>query len=187
MDKRERIERALNFEAPDRPPYVDSFQHAGLIHHYTDRSDNPAWTTTDVIRLAARVADMVQGWGLGPSLSVGERSVDLDGITWETRGWYPNIVARPFRGADDYAMALEREIGHIRRSAPDAPTEIASSTTVEPAPIATPPPASAARMTSTSSPEFASVMKKNADPVASSSAIPMRQSFAGKADVELVS
>ena len=121
MDKRERIERALNFEAPDRPPYVDSFQHAGLIHHYTDRSDSPAWTTTDVIRLAARVADMVQGWGLGPSLSVGERSVDRHGITWETRRWYSNIVARPFRGADDYAMALEREIERIRRSAPDYP------------------------------------------------------------------
>ena len=37
MDKRERIERALNFDSPDRVPYVDSFQHAGLIHYYTDK------------------------------------------------------------------------------------------------------------------------------------------------------
>jgi len=32
MTKRERIERALNFDSPDRIPYVDSVQQAGLIH-----------------------------------------------------------------------------------------------------------------------------------------------------------
>jgi len=118
---RTRVERALNFEPPDRVPYADSFQHAGLIHHYTDRSDSLSWTTTDVIALASRVADMVQGWGLGPSMSKGERSTDRHGIVWETNEWYSNIVARPFRDAGDYAAALEREIARIRKSAPDYP------------------------------------------------------------------
>jgi len=121
MNKRERIERALNFDAPDRVPYVDSFQHAGLIHYYTDKSGSPAWTTTDVIKLAGKVADMVQGWGLGPSLSIGDRSVDRHGITWETKGWYSDIVARPFNSADDYAMVLEKEIDCLRQSTPDYP------------------------------------------------------------------
>jgi hypothetical protein len=33
--KRDRVEQALNFVTPDRVPYTDSFQHAGLIHHYS--------------------------------------------------------------------------------------------------------------------------------------------------------
>jgi hypothetical protein len=121
MTKRERIERALNFDAPDCVPYVDSFQHAGLIHYYTDGVNSPAWTTQDVLKLAARVADMVQGWGLGPSLAKGKRSVDRHGITWETQEWYSNIVARPFRNAGDYTAALEREIRRIAQSSPDYP------------------------------------------------------------------
>ena len=121
MNKRDRVECALNFQTPDRVPYMDSFQHAGLIHYYTDKSDSPAWTTTDVIKLAGKVADMVQGWGLGPSMSTGERSVDRHGITWETMGWYSNIVARPFKSAGDYAVALEKEIERLRKSTPDYP------------------------------------------------------------------
>jgi len=115
-DKRERIERALNFNAPDRVPYTDSFQHAGLIHHYTDGAKIRSWTTIDVIKLAAKVADMVQGWGLGPSFSKGERSVDRHGITWETEEWYSNIVARPYKTADDYSIVLENEIKRIEKS-----------------------------------------------------------------------
>ena len=71
--KRERIERALHFEPPDRVPLTDSFQHAGLIHHYTDRSDSRGWTTADMVTLVSKVADMVRGWGLGPSLPKGRR------------------------------------------------------------------------------------------------------------------
>ncbi len=120
-DKRERIERALNFNVPDRVPYTDSFQHAGLIHHYTDGAKIRSWTTIDVIKLAAKVADMVQGWGLGPSFSKGERSVDRHGITWETEEWYSNIVARPYKTADDYSIVLENEIKRIEKSMPDYP------------------------------------------------------------------
>ena len=118
MDKRERIERALNFDSPDRVPYVDSFQHAGLIHHYTDKSDSQSWTTKEVIELASKVADMVQGWGLGPSLTKGQRSVDRHGITWETNEWYSNIVERPFKTVDDFAAVIEKEIKRLLDSAP---------------------------------------------------------------------
>jgi hypothetical protein len=121
VTKRERVERAINFDAPDRVPYVDSFQNAELIHYYTDRSDDKSWTTRQVIELASQVADMVQGWGLGPSLSSGTRSVDRHGIVWETEYWHSRIVKRPFQNAGDYADALEREIRRIRQSAPDYP------------------------------------------------------------------
>ncbi len=121
MNKRERIERALNFDSPDRVPYVDSFQHAGLIHHYTDNSDSQSWTTKEVIELASKVADMVQGWGLGPSLTKGERSVDRHGITWETNEWYSNIVERPFKTVDDFAAVIEKEIKRLLDSAPNYP------------------------------------------------------------------
>jgi len=121
MNKRERIERALNFDAPDRVPYTDSFQHAGLIHHYTDGSASTSWTTEGVLSLAGRVADMVQGWGLGPSLTKGQRSVDRHGIVWETDEWYSGIVERPFRNAGDYVGELEKEIERIRNAAPDYP------------------------------------------------------------------
>lgn len=121
MQKRERIERALNFETPDRVPYTDSFQHAGLIHHYTDKIKSSSWTTREVIQLAGKVADMVQGWGLGSSLSKGERSIDRHGIVWETDEWYSAIVERPFKSAGDYADALEKEIDRINRSSPDYP------------------------------------------------------------------
>lgn len=121
MKKRQRIERALNFDSPDRVPYVDSFQHAGLIHYYTDKSNSSSWTTKDVIALAGKVADMVQGWGLGPSMSKGDRSVDRHGITWETDEWYSGIVKRPFTSANDYVMVLEKEIDRIKSSMPDYP------------------------------------------------------------------
>lgn len=121
MTKRERIERVLNFQTPNRVPYADSFQHAGLIHHYTEKADSHSWTTMDVIKLASKVADMVQGWGLGPSLSKGERSVDRHGITWETNEWYSNIVQRPFKTVDDYVTVLEKEIKRIKDSSPDYP------------------------------------------------------------------
>jgi len=119
--KRDRVERSLNFVPPDRVPYTDSFQHAGLIHHYTGGRKSRSWTTMDVIKLAAKVADMVQGWGLGPSLSKGDRSTDRHGITWETNEWYSNIVARPFKSAGQYAIALEKEIKRIEQSTPDYP------------------------------------------------------------------
>ena len=121
MDKRERVERALNFDSPDRVPFVDSFQHAGLIHLYTDKSDSQSWTTPQVIKLASKVADMVQGWGIGPSLSTGERSVDRHGITWETGGWYSNLVERPFKTGDEFAVILEKEIKRLRDSMPNYP------------------------------------------------------------------
>jgi hypothetical protein len=121
MTGRERVERALNFARPDRVPYVDSFQHAGLIHYYTDRSDRADWTTRDVLGLAGRVADMVQGWGLGPSMPEGSRSTDRHGIVWETRGWYADIVHRPFKNASEYAKVLEAEIKRIHASSPDYP------------------------------------------------------------------
>ncbi len=121
MTGRERVERALNFARPDRVPYVDSFQHAGLIHYYTDRSDRADWTTRDVLELAGRVADMVQGWGLGPSMPNGSRSTDRHGIVWETRGWYAEIVHRPFKSSSDYVKVLEEEIKRIRASSPDYP------------------------------------------------------------------
>lgn len=121
MTKRERIERALNFDFPDRVPYVDSFQHAGLIHKYTDKTNSCSWTTKEVIILASKVADMVQGWGLGSSMSKGERSVDRHGIIWETNEWYSGIVQRPFTSANDYAIVLEKEITRIRSSMPDYP------------------------------------------------------------------
>ena len=104
-DKRERIERALNFDTPDRVPYTDSFQHAGLIHHYTDKVESKSLATSDVIELASKVADMVQGWGLGPSMCKGERSVDRHGIIWETDEWYSNLVERPFKTADELIRA----------------------------------------------------------------------------------
>lgn len=119
--KRERIECALNFEAPDRVPYTDSFQHAGLIHYYTDRSDRKTWTAQDVLALAGCVADMVQGWGLGASLSKGERSVDRHGLTWQTDEWYSMIVDRPFKSTRDYVLVLEKEIERIRHSSPNYP------------------------------------------------------------------
>ena len=121
MTKRERVERALNFDSPDRAPYADSFQHAGMIHHYTDGSSRDDWSAAQVLELASRVADVVQGWGIGPSLSHGVRSTDRHGITWETRGWYSDIVHRPFRNAGEYADALAREIERLRASAPDYP------------------------------------------------------------------
>jgi hypothetical protein len=120
-DKRERVEKALNFDMPDRVPFVDSFQHAGLIHYYTDKAGSASWQTLDVLKLAAKVADMVQGWGLGSSLSKGIRSTDRHGIVWETDEWYSNIVERPFKNADDYARALEKEIKRINISKPDYP------------------------------------------------------------------
>jgi len=121
MTKRERVERAINFDKPDRVPYVDSFQNAELIHYYTDGSAQRTWTTGQVLELARQVADMVQGWGLGPSLSTGERSIDRHGITWETDYWYSRIVERPFCRANDYAVVLEKEIKRIRQSSPDYP------------------------------------------------------------------
>lgn len=119
--KRKRIEKALNFDSPDRVPYADSFQHAGLIHHYTDKFNSKSWTTADVIKLASKVADMVQGWGIGPSLSKGERSVDRHGLTWETDEWYSNIVERPFKSAKDCVVVIEREIERIKASSPNYP------------------------------------------------------------------
>jgi hypothetical protein len=121
LTKRERIERALHFDHPDRVPYTDSFQHAGLIHYYSDQKKSPSWKTADVIKLAGRVADMVQGWGLGPSMSKGERSIDRHGITWETDGWYSNIVAQPFKTTQDYIAVLEQEIKRIKEAQPDYP------------------------------------------------------------------
>ena len=121
MNKRERVERAISWEAPDRVPYVDSFQHAGLIHYYTENARSDSWTTTDVVSLASKVADMVQGWGLGPSMSKGARSVDRHGLTWETDEWYSNIVERPFTNVDDCIAVIEREIERIQASSPDYP------------------------------------------------------------------
>ena len=121
ITKRERIERSLNFDHPDRVPYTDSFQHAGLIHYYTDQKKKRSWETQDVIKLAAQVADMVQGWGLGPSMSKGERSVDRHGITWETDEWYSNIVERPFKTTKDYIAVLEKEIKRIKDASPNYP------------------------------------------------------------------
>ena len=106
ISKRERIEKALNFETPDRVPYTDSFQHAGLIHHYTDKANSRSWKTTDVIKLASKVADMVQGWGIGSSLSKGKRSVDRHGLIWETDEWYSNVVERPFKNVDECAAVI---------------------------------------------------------------------------------
>ena len=119
MDKRERIERALSFDLPDRAPYVDSFQHTGLIHHYTDKVESKSWTTTDVIKLASKVADMVQGWGLGPSMSKGERSVDRHGITWETDQWYSNIVATGIDGLNPCEPHSHMDVDKVRESYPD--------------------------------------------------------------------
>jgi hypothetical protein len=121
MKKRERVELALNFEKPDRVPYTDSFQHAGLIHYYTDKTKCTSWSTRNVIKLAGKVADMVQGWGLGPSLSKGQRSVDRHGIVWETDEWYSAIVDRPFKNAGDYLAVLEKEIVRLNQSSPDYP------------------------------------------------------------------
>jgi hypothetical protein len=122
IKKRERIERALNFEKPDRVPYTDSFQNAELIHYYTDKKIGlRTWTAMDVIKLAAKVADMVQGWGLGSSLSKGIRSTDRHGIVWETDEWYSAIAERPFKDADDYALVLAKEITRINNSKPDYP------------------------------------------------------------------
>ncbi len=121
MDKRERIERALNFDSPDRVPYVDSFQHAALIHYYTDKAKSKSWTTADVIKLASRIADMVQGWGLGPSMSKGERSIDRHGIIWETDVWYSNLVERSFKTADEFAIVIAKEIKRLKDSAPNYP------------------------------------------------------------------
>ena len=120
-DKRQRIERVLNFDSPDRVPYVDSFQHAGLIHHYTDKANSRSWKTTDVIKLASKVADMVQGWGIGSSLSKGERSVDRHGLTWETDEWYSNVIERPFNSVDECAAVIEKEIERIKASSPNYP------------------------------------------------------------------
>ena len=121
ISKRERIDMALNFQSPDRVPYTDSFQHAGLIHHYTDKANSRSWQTTDVIKLASKVADMVQGWGIGSSLSKGERSVDRHGLTWETDEWYSNVLERPFKSADECAVVIEKEIERIKASSPNYP------------------------------------------------------------------
>jgi hypothetical protein len=121
LTKRERIECAINFETPDRVPYVDSFQNAPLIHHYTNSPMINSWTTKQVIELASRVADMVQGWGLGSSMSSGVRSVDRHGITWRTNHWYSEILERPFTSAGDFAAAIEKEINLVRKSTPDYP------------------------------------------------------------------
>ncbi len=72
MDKKERVERALAFDSPDRPPLCDSFQHTGIIHHYAEVPDRPDWTREEVCAAAGNAVDMVQGWGLGPSLKKGE-------------------------------------------------------------------------------------------------------------------
>jgi uroporphyrinogen decarboxylase len=47
--------------------------------------------------------------------------VDRHGITWETNEWYSNIVARPFKTADEYAIVLENKINQIEQSIPDYP------------------------------------------------------------------
>ena len=64
---------------------------------------------------------MVQGWGLGPSMSKGQRSVDRHGIVWETDRWYSNIVARPFKTIQDFIRELEKEVKRLRESMPDYP------------------------------------------------------------------
>jgi len=121
MDKRERVERALAFERPDRVPLCDSFQHAGVIHHYAGVGDREDWTTEEVCKAASCTVDMVQGWGLGPSFKKGEISVDRHGCTWRTDTWYSEIIERPFKTEDDYARILEKEIARMKEAAPDFP------------------------------------------------------------------
>ena len=121
MDKRERIERALSFEKPDRVPLTDSFQHTGVIAHYAGISERNDWTTEEVCKAASKAVDMVQGWGLGPSFTKGQISVDRHGIKWKTDFWFSQIIERPFKTADDYAYVLEKEINLIRKTSPDYP------------------------------------------------------------------
>ena len=121
MDKKERVERTLAFDSPDRPPLCDSFQHAGIIHHYAGVPDRPDWTREEVCAAARNAVDMVQGWGLGPSFKKGEVSVDRHGCTWRTDTWFSEIVKRPFKTADEYARVLEKEIALVKKASPDYP------------------------------------------------------------------
>ena len=87
------------------------FQQASMTYEFVDITENPPTpeALADVVKLASKVADMVQGWGLGPSMSKGKRSIDRHGITWETDVWYSNLVERPFKTADEFAIVIEKE------------------------------------------------------------------------------
>ena len=121
MDKRERIERALAFERPDRVPLTDSFQHAGVIAHYAGIRKREDWTLEEVCRATGNALDMVQGWALSPSFEKGKITVDRHGVKWKQDTWFSWIIERPFSNADDYARAVDKEIARLRFSSPDYP------------------------------------------------------------------
>lgn len=121
MDKRERVERALALEVPDRVPLADSFQHAGVIAHYAGISEREDWSLEEVCRATGNALDMVQGWALDSSLQKGKITVDRHGVKWKQDSWFSWIVERPFSNADEYAGAVEKEIARLRSSSPDYP------------------------------------------------------------------
>jgi hypothetical protein len=118
MTPRERIERVMNLEVPDRVPVGDGlFQHWEFIDHYCKTKQRGKWTLEEICRAVGN-SKVDYAFDLAPSLD--PRTEQRFGLTYVITEWTEVVVDRPFRSTDEARPWVKEMITKVKRSDPES-------------------------------------------------------------------
>lgn len=115
MTARERVERTLNFQEPDRVPIVDIMHNRGTIAYYAGVKKEQNLTLKEVARAVGSSLDMA----LGVAPPEIRRIEDRSGFKYRIEDWTAWLVKRPFNDAKGLASYIEKNIKEVERSDPE--------------------------------------------------------------------
>jgi hypothetical protein len=126
LSSRERVERVLNLEVPDRVPIGDGlFQHWEFIDRFYKTQETGKWTLEEICRAVGN-SGVDYAFDLAPSLEP-RREVRL-GLTYQVTEWTEVIVDRPFRDLKEAVPWVKDMILKVKGSEPDAMWSFAGNT-----------------------------------------------------------
>jgi hypothetical protein len=126
MSPRERVERVLALEVPDRVPIGDGlFQHWEFIDRFYKTSVPGKWTLEEICRAVGN-SEVDYAFDLAPSLE-SHREVRL-GLTYQVTEWTEVIVDRPFRELEEATRWVKEMICKVKGSDPEVMWSFAGNT-----------------------------------------------------------
>jgi hypothetical protein len=121
LSKRERVMRAVRFEAVDRVPIYDIFQNDAIIQHYSGRTFEPGNGALLTGLAVGRVLDMTRMAG-GPIEAPRTVRTD-DGFVHRQERWTSWIVEKPFRDEVELAAWVRDDIRRFEGASYDGARE----------------------------------------------------------------